>query len=163
MFNYSNQKSVLTVIAFIFLTVFIRAEVPGSMNYQGYLTDDEGSPVADSLYNVTFKIYDETNTKLWEESHQIATSDGLFSVKLGSNGSPLNADVFSHSECWLGITVGTDQEISPRTQLNTVPYSFKTGNVQSDDIINEPGVAAYSGAFYVYLNDMDYTTLCSLT
>ncbi|MEJ2703618.1 MAG: hypothetical protein P8Z79_14365 [Sedimentisphaerales bacterium] len=163
MFYQNNPKLLLTLIVFIFLAGPIGAEVPGSMNYQGYLTNDAGNPVADSLYNVTFKIYDETNTKLWEESHQIATSGGLFSVQLGSNGSPLNADVFNHSECWLGITVGTDPEISPRTQLNTVPYSFKAGNVQSEDIINEPGVAAYSGAFYVYLNDLDYTTLCSLT
>jgi hypothetical protein len=163
MFYQNNPKFLLTLILFFCLAGFILAEVPSFMNYQGYLTDDAGSPVADSLYNVTFKIYDETNTKLWEESHQIATSDGLFSVKLGSYGSPLNADVFSHSECWLGITVGTDPEISPRTQLNSVPYSFKTGNVQSDDITNESGVAAYSGAFYVYLNDLDYTTLCSLT
>jgi len=163
MFSYINQKLLLTIITFFFLAGSISAEVPGSMYYQGYLTDDAGNPIADSLYDVVFRIYDETNTKLWEESHQIITSDGLFSVQLGSNGSPLDADVFNHIECWLGITVGTDPEISPRTQLNTVPYSFKTGSVQSDDIIDEPGVAAYSGAFYVYLNDLDYTTLCSLT
>jgi len=163
MFSYINPKLLPALIMFILLAGSIGAEVPGSMNYQGYLTDDAGNPVADSIYNVTFKIYDETNTKRWEESHQIAVNDGLFSVQLGSNGSPLNSDVFNHTECRLGITVGSDPEIIPRTQLNTVPYSFKTGSVQSDDITNEPGVAAYSGAFYVYLNDLDYTTLCSLT
>jgi hypothetical protein len=163
MSNYRIQKLLLTLIAFIFLAGSVGADVPGSMNYQGCLTDDAGNPVANDTYNVIFRIYDETNTKRWEESHQVATKGGLFSVQLGSNGSPLNADVFNHSECWLGITVGTDPEISPRTQLNTVPYSFKTGSVQSEDIINGPGVAAYSGAFYVYLDDMDFTTLCSLT
>jgi hypothetical protein len=163
MLIYKNPKLLLILIAFVFFTEPVDAGVPGTMNYQGRLTCEAGNPAADSVYNVIFRIYDETNAKLWEESHQIATSDGLFSVQLGSNGSPLNADVFNHSECWLGITVGTDPEIVPRTQLNTVPYSFKTGSVQSDDIINESGVAAYSGAFYVFLNDQDYTTLCSLT
>jgi len=163
MIKYKYPKMLLILIALILFTLSINAEVPSTMDYQGRLTNGAGNPVANGMYDVTFKIYDEINTKLWEESHQITTSDGLFSVKLGSNGSPLGADVFNHSECCLGITVGTDPEISPRTQLNTVPYSFKTGSVQSDDIINGPGVAAYSGAFYVYLNDLDYTTLCSLT
>jgi hypothetical protein len=151
------------ILVLIILASLINADVPGTMTYQGRLTDNAGNPVIDGPYNVTFKIYDETETVRWEESHVVTTLDGLFTVQLGSNGLPLTADVFDHIECWLGITVGTDPEIIPRTQLNTVPYSFKTGSVQSDDIINEPGVAAYSGAFYVYLNDLDYTTLCSLT
>ena len=163
MLSYNSLKIILTFFAFIFLAGTNYAEVPGKMNYQGRLTDEAGNPVADGLYNVDFKIYDDTNTVLWEESHQVTTKGGLFSVQLGSNGSPLNAEVFNHAECWLGISVGTDPEISPRTQLNTVPYSFNTGRVQSDDIVNESGVAAYSGDFYVYLDDLDFTTLGSLT
>ncbi len=133
------------------------------MNYQGLLTDNNNNPVSDSSHNVSFKIYDETDMVRWEELHTITTINGLFTVQLGSNGSPLTADVFNHAECWLGITVDADPEITPRTQLNTVPYAFMVGSVQSENILNEPGVAAYSGAYYVYLADSAYTTLCSLT
>jgi hypothetical protein len=154
---------ILVTLSLVFIMVPASAGVPGTMNYQGRLADAAGNPVADNSYNVVFRIYDESSTQLWEETHQITTSDGLFSVQLGSQGSPLTSDVFDHTECWLGITVGADPEITPRTQLNTVPYAFKSGSVQSEDIINEPGVAAYSGAFYVYLNDQDYTNLGSLT
>jgi hypothetical protein len=136
MFRYITPRILLTLITFILLIGATSAEVPSSMNYQGYLADDDGNPVVDDTYDVVFRIYDETNAELWQESHQVSTVDGLFSVRLGSNGSPLNADIFDHSECWLGITVGTDPEISPRTQLSTVPYSFRTGSVQSDDMIN---------------------------
>ncbi len=153
----------LITLSFIFLGLPVAAEVPGTMNYQGLLTDSTGNPVSDGSYSVTFRIYDEINVVRWEEAHQITTKDGLFSVRLGSNGSTLTADIFDHPDRWLGITIGTDQEIVPRTQLNTVPYAFKTGNVQAEDIINDAGVAAYSGAFYVFLADMDYTVLCSLT
>jgi len=151
-------------LVLVILTVSIRAEVPNTMNYQGRLTNDAGDPVADIPHNITFKIYDETSTVRWEESHIVTTTDGLFSVELGSNGSPLTADVFNHSECWLGITVDTDAEITPRMQLNTVPYSFRTGSVQSLDIVNEPGVAAFSGPSYpLYLDNSTYTVLSSLT
>jgi len=150
-------------LVLVILTVSISAEVPNTMNYQGRLTDDTGNPVADIPHNITFKIYDETSTVRWEESHTITTADGLFTVQLGSNGFPLTVDVFNYDECWLGITVNADPEITPRTQLNTVPYSFRTGSVQSLDIVNEPGVAAFSGAYYVYLDDLAYTVLCSLT
>ena len=150
-------------LVLVILTVSISAEVPNTMNYQGRLTDAAGDPVADIPHNITFRIYDETSTVRWEESHIVTTADGLFTVQLGSNGSPLTVNVFNYAECWLGITVDTDPEIIPRTQLNTVPYSFRTGSVQSHDIVNEPGVAAFSGAYYVYLEDLAYTVLCSLT
>lgn len=160
---FNRTILLLSMLLLFFVMVPIKAEVPGTMNYQGLLTGSSDDPVADGTYNVVFTIYDETDTVRWEESHTISTRNGLFTVILGSHGAPLTSDVFNHSECWLGITVGTDPEITPRTQLTTVPYAFRTDHVQSDDIINESGVAAYSGAFYVYLNDLDYTTLCSLT
>ncbi|MFH1892627.1 MAG: hypothetical protein ABIK83_08100 [Candidatus Zixiibacteriota bacterium] len=153
----------MAILVWVLLVSLVNADVPSTMTYQGRLTDNAGNPVTDMPRNVTFKIYDETSTVRWEESHTITTVDGLFTVQLGSNGSPLTADVFNYDECWLGITVGADPEIIPRTRLNTVPYAFKTGDIQSPDIVNEPGVAAFSGAYYVFLDDLAYTTLCSLT
>ncbi len=146
------------------LAVSVGAEVPNTMNYQGRLTDATGNPVADIPHSITFKIYDETSAVRWEESHIATTTDGFFSVELGSNGTPLTVDVFNCTECWLGITVDADPEINPRTRFNTVPYAFKTGSVQSVDIVNEPGVAAYVGPSYpIYLDDSSYTVVCSLT
>jgi len=161
--RYRSMQLLFTILVFAFIPIAINADVPGSMNYQGYLTDSNGNPVADIPHNITFKIYDETSTMLWEESHILTTTNGIFSVQLGSNGTPLSGDVFNHAECWLGITVDTDPEIVPRTQLTTVPYAFRTGSVESSDIVNEPGVAAFSGAYYVFLDDLAHTVLCSLT
>ncbi|MCK4818263.1 hypothetical protein KA005_21010, partial [bacterium] len=163
MIRFMIPRVLSSALMLVILTVSISAEVPNTMNYQGRLTNNAGDPVADIPHNITFKIYHETSTVRWEESHIVTTADGLFSVQLGSNGSPLTADVFNYAECWLGITVDTDPEITPRTQLNTVPYSFRTGSVQALDIVNEPGVAAFSGAYYIYLIDTAYTVLCSLT
>lgn len=160
MFNHTAALSI--VILLVFVMVAVGAEIPGEMTYQGILTDSAGNPVPDGLHNVLFKIYIEADSVLWEESHIINTGNGLFSVQLGSNGSPLTADIFDHAECRLGVTVESDPEITPRTRLSTVPYAFKTGNVHASDILNEPGVAAFSGAYYVFLEDSAYTVLCSL-
>jgi len=156
-------RVLLLAIVLIGTAVSGQADVPGTMNYQGRLTDSGGEPVTDGQYDVTFKIYDQASTVIWEETHVVSTTSGHFAVQLGSNGSPLTPDVFDHTECWIGITVGTDSELSPRTRLNTVPYAFKTGNVQSQDIVNEPGVAAYVGDYYMYLADSTYDAICGLS
>jgi len=117
------------VVAIMVLASFALADVPQMMNYQGRLTDTEGDPVADDTYEVTFRIYDEIPTERWSEVHNIETVDGLFSVQLGSAGSPLDATVFGYDECWLGITITGEAEITPRTQLITTPYAYRVSTV----------------------------------
>lgn len=103
-------------------------QVPSTMSYQGRLTDDAGDPVEDDQYSLVFTIYDDVGTVLWTESQKVNTSDGLFTALLGSNGTPLTADVFSADERYLGIAVEPDPELTPRTPLVTVPYSFVSLN-----------------------------------
>lgn len=100
------------------------AQVPRSMNYQGRLTDTAGDPVADDDYSIFFKIYNtaEDGTILWSSDRlMVSVVDGLFSVRLGL----FQNDLFSSdSSRWLGVTVAGDNEIYPRSQLQTVPYAF---------------------------------------
>ena len=121
--------STVFVMAIMILASLVIADIPQMMNYQGRLTDSEGDPVADDTYEVTFRIYDEIPTERWSEVHNIETVDGLFSVKLGSEGSPLDASVFGYAECWLGITITGESELTPRTQLITTPYAFRVSTV----------------------------------
>ena len=120
-------------IALLALTLLIvasvSAEVPHSINYQGRLTDTDGAIVPDGDYSVTFRIYDESSTVLWTESHMVQTANGLLAVALGSNGTPLTDEIFSGNECYLGVTVEPDPEISPRTKLFTVPWAFRVNTL----------------------------------
>lgn len=113
----------------IALVSLITADVPQMINYQGRLTDSEGSPVADDTYEVTFRIYDELSIERWSENHNVETVDGLFSVQLGSGSSPLDASVFGYAECWLGITITGENEITPRTQLIATPYAYRISTI----------------------------------
>ena len=66
------MKSVIRSIAVTLVTlgvVEVASAIPQLINYQGYLTDDLGNPVADGNYRLVFRIWDaETGPhELWSE------------------------------------------------------------------------------------------------
>jgi hypothetical protein len=122
--------TIVVTIALWALAATTTAQVPNQMQYQGYLTDDGGSPL-DTTVDMEFVIYDDSvgSGIIWSETHlDVTVDDGVFEVILGSV-SGVTQDVVSDSVRWLGITVGDDSEIYPRTKLVTVPYAFRVGTV----------------------------------
>ncbi len=137
----------------------VMAEVPNTMNYQGRLTDGAGDPVADDSYSIVFSIYDDETdgTSLWNSGAQsVATVDGLFNYALGSN-EVFPADLFDDPARYLGIAVDSDPEMTPRTRLRNVPYSFRTA-------IDEPGIAQeLSSTVIDVTGENSYITIISVT
>lgn len=113
------------------------AAVPNSVSYQGRLTTASNTPVADGPYLVKFVIYNAAagGTALWDAGFQtVTTVDGLFTVQLGASPMPiLPTNLFSDTLRFLGITVGTDPELTPRSRLITVPYAFQSRRADSAD------------------------------
>lgn len=119
---------VFTIVGglFVLLSSFaIFASVPTEMNYQGILTNTSNDPVADSSYSVVFTIYDAPTSGIsfWTETQNVTTSDGLFTVLLGST-TPIEDSVFNGTAIYLGISIEGDPEISPRSIISSVPYAF---------------------------------------
>ncbi len=119
------------------------ADVPPQINYQGHLTDDSGAPL-DTVISMTFSVYNDSSMGslvLWTETQTgVAVNGGLFDVLLGSV-IPIPDTVFASDWTWLGIQIGSDPEIAPRTKLVAVPYAFRvstvdgsTGGVISGDV-----------------------------
>jgi len=113
----------------LILSTSLLAQVPQTMSYQGLITDASGNPVIDGNYTITFKIYDFTpiagsgsENSIWDETQTVQVSGGIVNVLLGRL-NPLALDF--DKQYWLGITLGTEPELSPRTQLSTSPYSFR--------------------------------------
>ena len=111
----------------------------GTIAYQGRLADSAGTPITDTV-NMEFRLYDvaEGGTPLWEElwtgANAVRVSDGLFNVMLGSlNAIPQNV-IAGHDQLWLGITVGTDDEMTPRVQLGSVPFAVQALTVPDGSI-----------------------------
>lgn len=114
------------MFVFMIVSISVRAEVPKVISYQGKLTDNGGNPIADGAYLVKFIIYDSPagGTDLWNSGYQnISTANGLFTYNLGS-AVPLSDGIFSDTSLYLGITVGVDPEITPRTRLVSVPFAY---------------------------------------
>ena len=161
-----KSKVVLSLIVFaiLFFPGYVLADVPQMINYQGKITSPAGALI-DSAVQMTFTIYHDSTggITLWADTlDSVVVEKGVFSVLLGS-GSPIPDSVFDGNTKYLGVQVGADPEMRPLKPMVSVAYSFRTGNVQSLDIINEPGVAAFSGAYYLFLDALTYTVICSLT
>ncbi|MBU0983828.1 MAG: hypothetical protein KKA42_08160 [candidate division Zixibacteria bacterium] len=124
------RKLVSSVLVITLLTIAfgipVTADVPHLISFQGRATDASGVPLQGSQ-TLTFAIYDSQTggTRLWSSgAREINVTDGLFPYLLGSNVA-LPADLFvDNSPRWLGITVESDPELTPRTQLVAVPYAY---------------------------------------
>jgi hypothetical protein len=125
------KKLLLACIAALFVSAAsVMAAVPHMINYQGYLTDPQGEPL-DTTVAMTFAFYDAATlgTQLWIESQPSMTvQGGLFNALLGSV-SAIPDSAFADTNVWLGITVGGDSEMSPRTRVVSVAYAYRVGTV----------------------------------
>jgi hypothetical protein len=122
-----RNKNFWVWVALLFLQSSAWAAVPALVNFQGVLCDSTGNPVPDSSYSVTFRIYSDSTggSLLWDETLPITTTDGLYNVLLG-NLFPLDASVFTGFPpiFYLGTTVGSDPEMSPRIRLTSTPFAL---------------------------------------
>ena len=126
MITFKNSLVVLVLALFI---TSVQAEIPNIINYQGRLTNPDGSPVDDHDYSIIFTIYttpDLFTKVLWTSGTQlISVEDGFLNYAMGSN-VPIPDSVFNMTERYLGITVLPDAELTPRTRLVSTPYSYSS-------------------------------------
>jgi hypothetical protein len=100
-----------------------------------------------------FRLYDGATggTPLWSEqwtgSNGVRVSDGLFNVMLGSLTAIPSSLVTSHSSLFLGITVGTDDEMAPRVQLGSVPFAVQALTVPDGSITQAKLASGVTGTF----------------
>ena len=120
-----------TIFVSLLLTSFSSAQDTLLISYQGRLTDNGGNPISGTP-SMTFTIYDGAGVSKWTESHStVQVDDGLFNVILGSQ-TALPDSVFDGDDRYLGITVGSDPEISPRTLLTSAPGAAVARKVSGD-------------------------------
>ncbi|BDQ03413.1 hypothetical protein [Ignavibacterium sp.] len=107
--------------------------IPQTINFQGVLKDASGNIVSNGDYNVTFKIYNaETGgTELWTETKLVNVVDGIFSTQLGTV-TPITLPF--DAAYWLGITVGSGSELTPRVPFSSVPYSRMSLSVPDNSL-----------------------------
>ena len=132
--------------------------VPGStlsrLTYQGRLTNSSGVPI-NTAVDVVFRLYTYNGSVGWTSATRTITPvNGLFTVYLGDlPDPPLYVPGFAAT---IGVTVGSDPEMTPRQPLNTVVgfapnspgvYGSSMGDTGVFGISNTgDGVLGYSNA-----------------
>jgi hypothetical protein len=114
----------------------------GSIAYQGRLANTSGSPLT-GTYSMIFRLYSAATgsvplwTEQWTGPNSVQVSDGLFNVMLGSIEPIQQSVITGNNSLWLGITVGTDDEMAPRVQLGSVPFAVQALTVADGSITTE--------------------------
>ena len=112
--------------------------------YQGRLADSSGSPL-NGTYAMVFRFYSSSTggSALWEEdwtgANSVQVSNGLFNVMLGSLNAIPQSLISGNDGLWLGVTVGTDSEMTPRVQIGSVPYAFRANQADRAFGLSAPG------------------------
>lgn len=122
------------LISLCFISFSFGGTIPQLINYQGTLTNTDGTPVSDGQYAVVFNIYDVSTggTPLWTETWNLSTTpivtiNGNFNAMLGTH-NPIPISFFNdHPTTYLGIKVGNDSEMLPRQRISSVAYAFTAG------------------------------------
>ncbi len=115
----------------------VQGAINAQINFQGKLTNPDGTNVTDGTYSLRFRIYDHVsndaanacvaNSCKWEETQgSVSVSDGIFQVSLGSSTALPGSVDFNSSPLYLGVKVGADAEMTPRIQFTAAPYAFNS-------------------------------------
>jgi hypothetical protein len=120
---------------------------------QGRLTDASGNPVPNDSYSITASLYDVSvgGVARCFDLDTVTVTNGLFNMNMDScTASDINGD-----RLYLGIKVGADDEMTPRQQINAVPYAW---NVRPGAIIKGAGSYLFvPGSAFVKNLDTDTT------
>jgi hypothetical protein len=130
MFRINRSLAIAMTALILFIAVQVHASAPQLVNFQGQLSTSGGSP-ASGTYSIKFAIYNVPSggTALWQETQSVVVTSGSFSVLLGSVTPISDSTLGSDTAHYLGITVGVDLEMTPRTRLASVPSAMTVGSI----------------------------------
>jgi hypothetical protein len=144
------------------------------VNYQGKLTSAATNmAVADGQYPISFSIYTTATggSAIWTEqdygTNQVTTKSGLFSVMLGST-TPLTGVNFNQT-LYLGVTVASDTEMTPRKIIGAVPAAFYAGtstyavNAATSTYATNAATSTYATSAGTSTNALSAQTLQNIT
>lgn len=119
----------------------VGAAINPQINFQGKLTNTDGTNVTNGTYSIVFSIYTVASggAAVWTETQSsVGITDGIFRVALGSITSLPGSVDFNGASLFLGINVNGNGEMTPRVQFTASPYAFnsdKLGGVSSTGFV----------------------------
>lgn len=130
-----NARFIIAPLSFamiILIASLAFAQAPTSIPIQGLLADTDGKAITDSI-PIKFTLYDGDDQSLFSETATIYVNNAAFSHQLGSVKELDFALFKTHTALEIGITIGTDAEMTPRLKLGSVPYSALSNHALAAD------------------------------
>ena len=122
------SRTSLVLLLLLLWAGIAHATVPNVLHFSGALKSD-GAAFTGTMA-MTFALYDgaEADETLWAETQSVAVVANRFQILLGINVS-FDATTFDAAALHLGITVESEDEMSPRMRLASVPYAMRAGGL----------------------------------
>jgi hypothetical protein len=111
-------------IIILLLAAPLSAQVPNHVNYQGRLTDGQGTPVTGNR-TMAVRVYNSAsggNITYQETIGTVAVRNGTYSFSFGGSGNSLAAALTGQD--FLALSVNGTEEAT-RSRLLAVPFAFK--------------------------------------
>jgi|GEM_PF-5985390 hypothetical protein len=104
------------------------------LSFQARLTDTSDTPITTPT-DVRFTLYNDLTASgaalLWQELKYIdPDQDGIFSTLLGDSTSIADSVFSENTSLYLGVTVETDPEATPRQAIASVGYALNSETLQ---------------------------------
>ena len=147
------------LIFFIFITSFVSAQVPQTINYQGILRNASGQAVSTKTINVQVSITSDKTFSisklLYSERFTVITNEfGTYSISIGY-GKPVsgtfNGIDWSTGKQWIFVEVDENlnnvYEFVGSMQFSSVPYALYANTAKiADSVRNGVGLQGPKGA-----------------
>lgn len=119
---------------FLLLALPAVAQIPGTISYQGVLSDPGGAFIPNGTHILSLRLYDSLRggTILWFEEQSVVTTSGVFSLALGAV-NPLPPSLPFDRAYFLGVSVDNGSEMESRTALTSVPYALRSRSATTAD------------------------------
>ncbi|MDL2341803.1 MAG: hypothetical protein QFB87_01855 [Patescibacteria group bacterium] len=135
-----SSLGLVFALFFVFITtVSTSAAINPQINFQGKITNPDGTNLTNGSYSIRFRLYSDpsldganacsANTCMWEETKSVTLNDGIFQTSLGDTTTLPGSVDFNNSAIYLGIKVATDSEMTPRVRFTASPYAFNSDKV----------------------------------
>jgi len=125
------------------------------INFQGKVTNSDGTNVATGSYNFNFRIYTVSSggAAIWSElSKSLTVTDGIFQTNLGdATALPGSVDFYSDN-IYLGIEFNSNGEMNPRVQFTAAPYAFNFDTLDGKDWATPGAIGTTTAAAGTFTN-----------
>ncbi|KXK10228.1 MAG: hypothetical protein UZ22_OP11002000873 [Microgenomates bacterium OLB23] len=160
----NRLKIIKYILSLFFISLLLYQNTPltlataginETINFQGKVTNLNGTNVTDGNYDFVFRLYKASSggvaqwTETWNSgTSQVAVDDGVFRVALGTHSSISSLD-WNDDSWYLSVEFNGDGEMDTRIRFTSVPFALNAKTVAGLTVQDSAGGADTTGTLKV--------------